>query len=610
LCNARRSINGITTAFCVYPRPFFFIIFRKEPRKKSRKESRKESHKNFPKNFAKNAHQPLFTAFHRFSFYQMTLKKILPAALCTVLGVGIGIVIANSSLPMWSGDPVNEQVRKFKLVLDQANRSYVDEVQPAKLTESAIKAMLSELDPHSIYIPAEQRERDDEDFRGNFEGIGVFFELVQDTITVISPISDGPSERAGILAGDKIVKINGQNAVGITDKDVMKKLKGARGTRVTLGVKRPSEKSVLDYVIVRDRIPIYSVESKFMFDNTDIGYINVNRFAATTVDEFTEAARSLKKLGMKKLVLDLRHNPGGYLEQAFELADAFIPAGKKIVYTKGRQTEFNDEYISTGGGEFENLPLIVLIDEGSASASEIVAGSIQDLDRGLIVGETSFGKGLVQRPYDLPDKSQYRLTISRYYTPSGRSIQRSYKNAAEYKNLAGRAELDEGDNIQHSKKTETPDSTRPLFRTVSGRKVYGGGGIVPDYVIKQDTVTKLSIKLVNKSVLREFVDETLAASGGALRKQYKTDFSSFASGYDVSAAMLARLKTLATQKGVEWNDAEFAADEKFLKTRIKSDLARAIWNLNEEQKIEIINDKQVQKALQLFPEAKKIAQMR
>jgi carboxyl-terminal processing protease len=541
-----------------------------------------------------------------------TTKNVLSISLSICAGVAIGLAISNFAPEAFSGDGVDEQVRKFKLVLNQAYRNYVDDVQPAKLTEAAIKAALAELDPHSVYIPADQRERDDEDFRGNFEGIGVFFELLQDTITVVSPIVGGPSEKAGIVALDKIVKINNQTAVGITDKEVMKRLKGARGTKVSLSIKRGNSPTLLDFSIVRDRIPIYSVESSFMLENSDIGYISINRFAATTFDEFTKAARALKKQGMTKIVLDLRRNPGGYLEQAYELADAFIAGGQKIVYTKGRQSEFNDEYFSTAGGEFEGLPLVVLIDEGSASASEIVAGALQDLDRGLIVGETSFGKGLVQRPYDLPDRSSYRLTISRYYTPSGRSIQRPYKNVKDYKNLAGRPELDEGENIDHTKKTEQKtdsDSTRPVFRTLSGRKVYGGGGIVPDYVIKQDTVTKLYAELLTKSALRGYCDAFLTRNGDKLRKSYKSNFSLYLHEFDVSEAMMAELKTFAVSKGVAWDTEQFKVDNTHIRTAIKAQIARAIWNVNEENMVETASDKQVLKAMQLFPEAKRIARM-
>ncbi len=537
-------------------------------------------------------------------------KRLIPAFIGIGVGVVLGMLITNFTQPaLFSGDGVNEQVRKFQHILSNATRNYVDEVQPQKLTEAAIKAMLAELDPHSIYLPADLKEREDEDFRGNFEGIGVTFEILQDTIVVVSPVPGGPSDRLGIQAGDKIVKINGQNAIGINEREVMKRLKGQKGTRVTVSIKRARQQQLIDFTIVRDRIPLYSVESAFVMEGTDIGYIAINRFAATTYDEFQKAARELRSKGMKRLILDLRRNPGGYLEQAYELADAFIGAGHKIVYTKGRQAEFNDEYYATGGGEFENLPLVVLIDEGSASASEIVAGAIQDLDRGLIVGETSFGKGLVQRPYDLPDKSQYRLTISRYYTPSGRSIQRSYKNAKDYKALAGRAELEEGDNIAHNRKKETVDSTRPVFKTLNGRSVYGGGGIVPDYIVKQDTVTKLMIDLVSKSVLRMYVDNVISTSGEKLRAMYKANFSAFAREFSIDNTMMQNLRALAEKQGIVWNEEQAKVDDKVIKLSLKVQLARALWNSREANIIEAMNDKQVQKAVQLFPEAKRIARM-
>lgn len=537
-------------------------------------------------------------------------KRLIPAFIGIGVGVVLGMLITNFTQPaLFSGDGVNEQVRKFQHILSNATRNYVDEVQPQKLTEAAIKAMLAELDPHSIYLPADLKEREDEDFRGNFEGIGVTFEILQDTIVVVSPVPGGPSDRLGIQAGDKIVKINGQNAIGINEREVMKRLKGQKGTRVTVSIKRARQQQLIDFTIVRDRIPLYSVESAFVMEGTDIGYIAINRFAATTYDEFQKAARELRSKGMKRLILDLRRNPGGYLEQAYELADAFIGAGHKIVYTKGRQAEFNDEYYATGGGEFENLPLVVLIDEGSASASEIVAGAIQDLDRGLIVGETSFGKGLVQRPYDLPDKSQYRLTISRYYTPSGRSIQRSYKNVKDYKALAGRAELEEGDNIAHNRKKETVDSTRPVFKTLNGRSVYGGGGIVPDYIVKQDTVTKLMIDLVSKSVLRMYVDNVISTSGEKLRAMYKANFSAFAREFSIDNTMMQNLRALAEKQGIVWNEEQAKADDKVIKLSLKVQLARALWNSREANIIEAMNDKQVQKAVQLFPEAKRIARM-
>ena len=536
------------------------------------------------------------------------MKKIAFILLGVCIGALLGYWLARgsrASFPVSAGG-VGNSADKFENILENASRNYVDTVNAEKLTESAIKGLLNELDPHSVYIPAVQKQRDDEDFRGSFEGIGVQFEIINDTITVVTPIIGGPSEKLGIRAGDKIVKIDGKNAVGFADTSVIRALKGPKNTTVNVAIKRGMMRDLLDYTITRDKIPIYSVSASFLIPGSDIGYIAVNQFRATMFDEFVKAARKLRSEGMQKMVLDLRGNPGGLLDQAFELADAFIPEGQKIVYTKGRQTQFNDEYVGTGGGEFEDIPLIILLDAGSASASEIVAGAVQDLDRGLIVGETSFGKGLVQRPYDLPDGSSYRLTISRYYTPSGRSIQRPYKDFTKYRRLEGRLEEAEGDNITHKEKG---DSSRPAFKTLSGRTVYGGGGIVPDYVVKSDTATKLTIELASK-VLREFCDAYIAQNGDRLRKQYQSEFPRFLRSYTVENDAITQLRNLAQKKGVMWNDAQFATDERIIRTYIKAQIARSLWNLNEQIAVTITNDKQVQKALQLFPEVRKLAQVK
>ncbi len=533
------------------------------------------------------------------------MKKILLIAIGVLFGFLAGYWLSKrSEQPFSGGGGVSKNAEKFEEILANAQKNYVDTINTDKLTESAIKGLLNDLDPHSVYIPVVQKQREDEDFRGSFEGIGVQFEIINDTITIVTPIIGGPSEKLGIRAGDKIVKIDGKNAVGFADTSVIRALKGPKNTKVDVGIKRGNMRDLLDFTIVRDKIPIYSVSASFVIPNTDIGYIAVNQFRATMFDEFVKAARKLRSEGMKRMVLDLRGNPGGLLDQAFELADAFIPEGQRIVYTKGRQTQFNDEYIGTGGGEFEDIPLIVMLDAGSASASEIVAGAVQDLDRGLIVGETSFGKGLVQRPYDLSDGSSYRLTISRYYTPSGRSIQRPYsKDFAKYRRLEGRKDEAEGDNIAHKEKG---DSSRPAFKTLSGRTVYGGGGIVPDYVVKTDTVTKLTIELASK-VLREFCDSYLAQKGESVRSTFQGEFGRFLSNYAVGSDAIAGLRALAEKRGIVWNDAQYATDERIIKTYIKAQLARGLWNINEQIAVSITNDKQVQKALQLFPEVKKLA---
>lgn len=529
--------------------------------------------------------------------------------LAAVLAVGIGLGLYVQ--PAVSGDSVFEQVRKFNDVLSMAVKNYVDEVDTQKLTEAAIRGMLDELDPHSVYITAKEMERVEEDFKGSFEGIGVEFDIISDTITIISPITGGPSEALGILAGDKIVRINDSTSVGLTRSDVPKKLRGPKGTIVKVQIKRSGEKELLTFDITRDKIPLNSVDAYFMIDGTDIGYITANRFSATTHDEIVKASRDLRGQGMKKLLLDLRGNPGGYLDQAFRIADEFIPGGKKLVYTKGRRAEFDEDFWSTSAGELENVPLIVMINGGSASASEIVSGAVQDLDRGIVVGQTSFGKGLVQRQYPLGDGSAFRLTISKYYTPSGRLIQRPYDDKEKYYGGEGRVEGDEGENISHDK--EESDSTmakRPKYSTAGGRTVYGGGGVTPDYIVKADTIGFLARKLRAKNLYWKTADNIMKARGKELRATYTDNLSKYLREFKVSDADIDILKNLADEESIEWKDDEYKQDEDFLRTVIKAYIGRSIFNNNGYTAVMLSIDNQTNKAIKLFPEASKIANLK
>ncbi len=532
------------------------------------------------------------------------MKRLSFVAIFT--GVIVGVLTALWIQPVLTDNSVAFQLRKYGQVFSTAVRNYVEEVDPVKLTEAAIRGMLGELDVHSVYIPPKEKKKVDEDFRGSFEGIGIQFDIINDTITVVTPIVGGPSEKVGIMAGDKIVKIDGENAVGLTIEEVPKKLKGPKGTKVTVHIKRAGVPELLEFTIVRDRIPLYSVDAAFLIDGTDIGYIRINRFAATTLREFLDAVRRLRQQGMQKLLLDLRWNPGGYLQQAFAIADQFIPAGYKIVYTRGRRPEFNQDFYATEEGEVEDIPVIVLINAGSASASEIVSGAIQDIDRGLIVGETSFGKGLVQQQYELPDGSAFRITTSKYYTPSGRLIQRPYyKDKKKYYQLKGRPELKEGENITH---TGESDTTRPRYKTLRlGRTVYGGGGIVPDYVVKSDTITPFYRKLRNRRIVRLFVDAYMQAEGQHLRQQYQGNFSDFYHHFQVTDRMWELLRERAAKADIQWDEEQFERDKRFIAAEIKAMIARMIWHTNESVAVQITVDRQVQKALTLFDEAAEIA---
>lgn len=552
-------------------------------------------------------------------------RKFLFAIPLVVVGILLGIYIT----PLVSGDNIYNQLEKYKYVFGTVVKNYVDDVDSQKLTESAIKGMLNDLDPHSVYITAEEMKDVEEDFKGSFDGIGVQFDVINDTITIITPLNGGPSEQLGIQAGDKIVKIDDENAVGISRDLVPKKLKGPKGTKVAIDIKRGNNPDLLHYVITRDKIPNYTVDASFLFDGSDVGFIHVNRFAATTGQEVQDAITKLKQQGMRRLIFDLRGNPGGYLDQARQVADEFLNGGDTIVYTHGRHSEFDETLMSTDGGLFEKQPVIVLINSGSASASEIVTGSLQDLDRGLVVGTTSFGKGLVQRQFPVGDGSAFRLTISRYYTPSGRCIQRPYDDKIGYRKLFGRLELNEGDNMEHSlekikkeiekEKKEgkkVDDKTEALnfdsietFKTRAGRTVLGGGGISPDYIVKSDTLTDLSVQMRIHRIFYQFVNQDLG-NGNEIKKQYGGDFVKFLRNWNLTEDQYKQLRKMAEAQEIKWNDKDFEIDKDFMNAEIKANIASIQWGPNERSQVFSTIDRQVQKALTLFPEAEKIAKLK
>lgn len=506
-----------------------------------------------------------------------------------------------------SGDSIYEQLSKFKDVLSLSEKYYVDDVDTQKLVEAAINGMLSTLDPHSVYIPASQLPKIDEDFRGSFEGIGVEYDVINDTLLVVSPVPGGPSEALGIMAGDKIVKIDDSTCVGIKRDDVPKKLRGPKGTHVRVSIHRQGSKNLIDFDITRDKIPLYSVDVSYML-TPEVGYISVNRFSATTHDEFVQALTKLKGEGMKRLIVDLRNNGGGYLDQAFKMANELLPGGKKIVYTKGRVPEFNEEYTSTGDGKFTGLPLIILVNSGTASASEIVSGAMQDWDRGLIVGETTFGKGLVQRQYDLPDKSAFRLTIARYYTPSGRLIQRPYgKDIEDYRREAFDRNETEGENVEHR---EEKDSTKPVYKTASGRTVFGGGGITPDYIVKGEKASEQFAKIWGKGLFRRIALQYMDQHGKSIRSEYEKDLGKFESDYQISADLMKEFQALVKSNDVAIDAAQYAKDEPEMKLRIKAEISREVFGNEGLWTTLSSSDVQLQKALTLFPEAEKIAGLR
>ncbi len=470
-------------------------------------------------------------------------------------------------------------VEKLTSLLYHIEKSYVDSVEINRVTEDAIRSLLAELDPHSAYISAEDVARANEGLEGNFEGIGIQFNIIHDTVTVVSPIAGGPSESLGILPGDQIIEVDGEvfSGEGVTNHKVTSTLRGPKDSKVVLGIKRRGTPDLLTFEVIRDEIPIFSLDAAYMATDK-IGYIKLNRFSRTTVPEFQEALEKLKAQGMEDLILDLQGNGGGLLQSSINLADEFLEPGKLIVYTEGRSYPRREAKASSVGG-FETGRLVVLINEGSASASEIVAGAVQDWDRGLIVGRRSFGKGLVQRPIHLPDGSLVRLTTQKYYTPSGRSIQKPYDDGLEayYQERYKRFESGE---LYSLDSLELPDSLK--YFTNKKRTVYGGGGILPDVFVALDTSqnSTLNSNLIRQGHLNTFAISYTNQHREALNKKYPT-VESYIEGFGMDA-VIEELKeyTLVEDPDFEWDEEEFIHSKPMIEGRLKALIARNLWDIS------------------------------
>ena len=461
---------------------------------------------------------------------------------------------------------------KLDQVMDLIDRNYVDSVQEDKLVDEVLQDMLQKLDPHSYYISAAELRAAQEPLEGSFMGIGVEFALQRDTIVVISPVEGGPSAKLGIRAGDRIVSADGKALAGvhIANEDVMKALRGPAGSKVTIGIVRGRE-APFDVEVERGEIPINSV-TVALLEADGTGYIKLSRFARTTEEEFLTAAKGLLQQGMKRLVLDLRGNGGGYLNAATGICDMLLPAGSRVLYTEGRATPRRD-FLAKPGGLLVDLPLAVLIDEGSASASEIVAGAVQDNDRGTIVGRRSFGKGLVQEHVELEDHSAVRITTARYYTPSGRSIQRPYGQGIDYDE-----EMNErfSHGEQFSADSIHLDSTQ-RFRTLKGRTVYGGGGIMPDVFVPADTAERSAY--LNELFFSGAINQFAFDLADRKREQLKSYPSpeAFVEGYSVGRAQLQDLAKEASSLGVPLDTRGMERSERLIAERLKAGVARNIW---------------------------------
>lgn len=531
---------------------------------------------------------------------------LLPILLAITLAVGI---LTGATMADPKAGKINfiSSLVKFKEILTYVERDYVDEVDAEKLVGEAINEMLEKLDPHSVYIPAKDRELTNSQLEGEFDGIGIEFNIIKDTIYVITALEGGPSEAVGLLSGDKIVQVDGEAVagIGITNRDVFDLLRGPKGTEVELGIKRKSEDGLMHFNIIRDKIPQHSVAASYMLNN-EIGYIKVTRFAATTYDEFYTAITDLQDLGMKKLILDLQNNPGGYMDRAIRMADEFISGNKMIVYTDGKQDRYDSEARARNTGVFEEGALIVLINEGSASASEIVSGAIQDNDRGLIVGRRSFGKGLVQNQIPLSDGSELRLTISRYYIPSGRSIQRPYdgKSLEYYEDYITRHTNGE---LFHQDSIKINDSL--TYTTARGRVVYGGGGIIPDHFVPIDTSMNSEYlkQILYNSVYREYPLNYFQKNKNKLKKM---EYQDYYDNFVVTDEMISDLTKMATANGIEYDQAGLDSSKDLLKLYMKAEIAKLVWDSKGFYPIFNQQNEILKAALNLFDEAEALAEYR
>ncbi len=485
---------------------------------------------------------------------------------------------------------------KIDQILKLVQNRYVDTVNTEDLTDKTISQLLTQLDPYSAYIPAASYEEVNQPLEGNFEGIGIEFYKLNDTILVVSALSGGPSEQVGIRGGDKIVTVDSVLVAGqnLSNEDIIKKLRGKKGSKVVVGIKRNGQKELMSFTITRDRIPIYSVDIAYMVA-PEVGYIKINKFSATTAEEFRQAFAKLRSGSpIKGLVLDLRGNPGGYLDAAIRLADEFLPNGKLITYTEGR-TQPRRDFSSSSSGLFETGKLVVLIDEGSASASEIVSGAIQDWDRGEVIGRRSFGKGLVQEQFDMRDGSAVRLTVSRYYTPSGRSIQKPYeggKSSDDFLERLERGELFSADSIQQN------DSLQ--FRTASGRLVFGGGGIMPDIFVPADSnkFSNFFNAINNTGTLIQF-SYVYADQQRAKLERFKTA-DAFVKGFQVDAALVQALMAYAQSEGIENKGDDYKKDLDTIRLYLKANIGRQLFSNEAFYPVMQQRDKTLKKALEVI----------
>ena len=524
----------------------------------------------------------------------MIKKLVLLAALLSQLAITAS---AQLRINMGSDSPM----RKLQIAEMAINNLYVDSVDEQKLVEDGIKGMIEKLDPHSSYMTAKEVKEANEPLQGNFEGIGVQFNMVEDTLLVIQPVIGGPSEKQGIIAGDRIVSVNDTAIAGVSmpKEEIMRRLRGPKGTKVNLGVVRRGIADTLRFVVTRDKIPVKSIDAAYMI-RPGIGYIRIGSFGAQTHEEFCQSIMKLTGEGMQSLILDLQENGGGYLHAAVAIANEFLADNELIVYTQGRRVPRN-EYRAQGNGLFEKGKVVVLVDSYSASAAEIVTGAIQDQDRGLVVGRRSYGKGLVQRPIDLPDGSMLRLTIAHYYTPSGRCIQKPYEKGKKGDYAMDVVNRLKSGELMHEDSIHFVDSLK-YYTLKEHRVVYGGGGIMPDYYVPLDTTkyTRFHREMSARSLIINASLRYVDQQRKALKKQYPT-FGRFQQEFEIPSSVTDGILAEAEKQNIKpKDDEELKTTMPYLKLQLKALVARDLWDTS--QYFAVMNESNdvVKRALELM----------